>query len=160
MNRYAKRGWLLAVYRKLNRLATRSVKIDRRERPSRDEFFDGYYTVNRPVLITGMMDDWQTRKERLMEVLALRLAELPRNSDVLINENPWQERLLDSFDDLPPIHGYFGEPRFSDWRSPAQHCRHVQPVSAEPGERLDGPGDGSSARIHRTVVGWTTDGRF
>jgi len=57
-NRLKKREWLLASYRKLNRLHPRSGEIERRHRLSRDEFLEGHYCANRPVIIMGMMDDW------------------------------------------------------------------------------------------------------
>jgi hypothetical protein len=57
-NRLKKREWLLAAYRKLNRLHPRSGAIDRRHKLARDEFLENYYCANRPVIITGMMDDW------------------------------------------------------------------------------------------------------
>ncbi len=57
-NRLMKREWLLATYRKLNRLHPRSAEIERRHKLPRDEFVEHYYCANRPVIITGMMDDW------------------------------------------------------------------------------------------------------
>ena len=57
-NRLKKREWLLATYRKLNRLRPRSVEIERRHKLAHDEFLEDYYCTNRPVIITGMMDDW------------------------------------------------------------------------------------------------------
>ena len=57
-NRLKKRDWLLAVYRKNNRLHPRSAEVERRHRLSRQEFLTEYYSTNRPVIITGMMDDW------------------------------------------------------------------------------------------------------
>jgi hypothetical protein len=57
-NRLKKRDWLLAAYRKINRLHPKSGEVERRHRLSRDEFLDDYYSTNRPVIITGMMDDW------------------------------------------------------------------------------------------------------
>jgi hypothetical protein len=56
--RLKKRDWLLATYRKLNRMHSRSGVIERRHRLSRGEFLADYYSTNRPVIITGMMDDW------------------------------------------------------------------------------------------------------
>jgi hypothetical protein len=58
LNRLRKRDWLLAVYRKSNRLHPKSTEIERRHKLSRDEFLHEYYSTNRPVVITGMMDDW------------------------------------------------------------------------------------------------------
>ncbi len=57
-NRLKKRDWLLTVYRKGNRLHPSSAEVERRHRLSRDEFLREYYSTNRPVIITGMMDDW------------------------------------------------------------------------------------------------------
>ena len=48
-NRLRKRDWLLANYRKLNRLHPKSGEIERRHRISRDEFLAEYYSANRPV---------------------------------------------------------------------------------------------------------------
>jgi hypothetical protein len=58
LNRLKKRDWLLAVYRKCNRLHPQSAAIERRQKLSRDDFLAGYYSTNRPVIITGMMEDW------------------------------------------------------------------------------------------------------
>jgi hypothetical protein len=57
-HRLKKREWLLAAYRKLNRLHPRSGEICRRHKLSRDDFLEDFYCANRPVLVTGMMDDW------------------------------------------------------------------------------------------------------
>ena len=57
-NRLRKRNWLLATYRKLGRLHPASGEIRRRHKLSRSEFFEDYYCLNRPVIITGMMDEW------------------------------------------------------------------------------------------------------
>jgi Cupin-like domain len=57
-SRLKKRDWLLAVYRKSGRLHPSSYGIDRRHHLSRDEFLRDYYSTNRPVIITGMMNDW------------------------------------------------------------------------------------------------------
>jgi hypothetical protein len=58
LNRLKKRDWLLATYRKLNRLDPHASAIERRHRLSRAEFLEKYYSTNRPVIITGMMYDW------------------------------------------------------------------------------------------------------
>lgn len=57
-NRLTKRDWLLAVYRKINRLNPGTGAIPRRHKLPREEFLEDYYSTNRPVIITGMMDDW------------------------------------------------------------------------------------------------------
>jgi hypothetical protein len=57
-NRLTKRDWVLAALRKSNRLHPDSAEVPRRHRLSREEFLREYYSTNRPVVITGMMDDW------------------------------------------------------------------------------------------------------
>lgn len=54
----AKRDWVLNIYRKLNRLNPTGNVIERKHQLSREEFFSQYYLLNRPVIITGMMEDW------------------------------------------------------------------------------------------------------
>ena len=63
LNRLKKRDWLLAVYRKSNRLTPSPSEIERRHKLSRDEFLREYYSTNRPVIITGMMDDWPAMRK-------------------------------------------------------------------------------------------------
>ncbi|GLS05693.1 aspartate beta-hydroxylase [Chitiniphilus shinanonensis] len=60
-NRLAKRDWVLACQRKLNR--QRGSEVPRRERLSTEEFFEHYYSAARPVIITGMMDDWPAMRK-------------------------------------------------------------------------------------------------
>ena len=38
-------------------------EVERRHKPSRDEFLAEYYSPNRPVIITGMMDDWPAMRK-------------------------------------------------------------------------------------------------
>jgi hypothetical protein len=57
-NRLRKRDWQLAAYRKLSRLHPESGEIPRRHKLARGAFLEDFYCTNRPVLITGMMDDW------------------------------------------------------------------------------------------------------
>jgi hypothetical protein len=58
-NRLEKRDWVLDIYRKMSNL--RPAGIERRHRLSSDEFLQEYYSANRPVIITGMMDDWPAK---------------------------------------------------------------------------------------------------
>lgn len=74
-NRLRKREWLLATYRKLNRLHPRAGTIERRHRLSRGEFLDAYYSTNRPVIITGMMDDWPALKTWSLDYFAERFGD-------------------------------------------------------------------------------------
>lgn len=56
--RVRKREWVLEAHRKLRGPQT---TIERRHRISRETFLREHYSVNRPVIITGMMDDWPAR---------------------------------------------------------------------------------------------------
>src|SRR4051812_46607256 len=69
-NRLRKRDWLLRTYRKLNRLHSRSGVVERRHRLSRGEFLADYYSTNRPVILTGMMDDWPAMKKWNLDYFA------------------------------------------------------------------------------------------
>lgn len=69
-NRLKKRDWLLATYRKLYRLHPRSGDVERRHKLTRREFLDEYYSTNRPVVITGMMDDWPALRKWSLDFFA------------------------------------------------------------------------------------------
>jgi hypothetical protein len=60
-NRLAKRNWIVDIQAKLNRL--RPLEISRRHKLTASEFLLEYYSTNRPVIITGMMDDWPARQK-------------------------------------------------------------------------------------------------
>jgi hypothetical protein len=55
-NRLQKREWLLDISRRLNRL--RPPLVERRYHLDRDSFFNDHYVANRPVIITGIIDQW------------------------------------------------------------------------------------------------------
>jgi ribosomal protein L16 Arg81 hydroxylase len=74
-NRLRKREWILSVYGTLNRMRANSDVIERRERLSRDEFFEQYYFQNRPVIITGAFDFWPARTRWNFEYLRSRCGE-------------------------------------------------------------------------------------
>ena len=63
-NRLKKRDWILSVYSKLGRLKPGFERVDRRQKLSRNDFLIDYYTLNRPVIIDGMIDDWPARVDR------------------------------------------------------------------------------------------------
>lgn len=58
-NRLAKHDWVLDNQRRLNRLEP--AEIPRRSRLSGADFLRDHYIANRPVLITGMLEDWSAR---------------------------------------------------------------------------------------------------
>lgn len=53
-----KRDWILGIHRKLDGMLPNWGQIERRHQLSREEFFLEYYSTNRPVILTGMMEDW------------------------------------------------------------------------------------------------------
>jgi hypothetical protein len=55
-NRLGKHDWVLETQRRMNRL--RDGEVPRIHQLSREAFLDGYYTAGRPVIITGMMENW------------------------------------------------------------------------------------------------------
>jgi hypothetical protein len=71
-DRLKKRDWLLATYRKLNRMRPKSAEIERRHQLSHEEFFTDYYIANRPVIITGMIDDWPALQKWSLDYFAAR----------------------------------------------------------------------------------------
>jgi tetratricopeptide (TPR) repeat protein len=69
-NRLKKRDWLLSLYRKLHRLHPQAGEIERRAKLTRQEFLVEYYSANRPVIITGMMDDWPAMRKWNLDYFA------------------------------------------------------------------------------------------
>lgn len=53
-----KRDWVLQCQTILLEQSPYYGGVERRERMSRDEFYETYYYRNRPVVITGMLDNW------------------------------------------------------------------------------------------------------
>lgn len=53
-----KRDWVLECYRRAARQAGWHGKVPRVPKLSRQQLLDDYYALNRPVVITGAMDDW------------------------------------------------------------------------------------------------------
>lgn len=67
---------LLTAYRRNHRRHSKSGVIERRHRLSREELLVDYYVANRPVLITGMMDEWPALTRWNLEYFAGRLGDL------------------------------------------------------------------------------------
>lgn len=57
-DRLAKRDWVLDIYGTLHRQTAAANVVERRHRLSRDAFYRDHYLLNKPVIITGMLDDW------------------------------------------------------------------------------------------------------
>lgn len=71
-NRLAKRNWVLAIQQHLNKLGDNAIA--RRERLSGDEFLQQYYRLNRPVIITGMLEHFPARSKWNLDYFAQRFA--------------------------------------------------------------------------------------
>jgi hypothetical protein len=84
-NRLRKREWVLSIYRKLNRLHPGSAAVQRRHKLPRDVFLSEYYSTSRPVIITGMIDDWPAMKKWSLDYFAERLGD--REVEVQMNRN-------------------------------------------------------------------------
>ena len=84
-NRLKKRDWLLATYRKLNRLRPGSDSIERRHKLPRAEFVRDYYCAGRPVIITGMMEDWPALRKWNLDYFLETFGD--RQVDVQIGRN-------------------------------------------------------------------------
>ena len=69
-NRLKKRDWLLATYRKLNRFNPELQSVPRRHKLSRGQFVAEYLSASRPVIITGMMDDWPALRKWNLDFFA------------------------------------------------------------------------------------------
>ena len=66
--------------------ASRSGEIERRHRLSRDEFLREYYSTNRPVIITGMMDDWPAMRKWNLDYFAEKFGD--REVEVQMGRTP------------------------------------------------------------------------
>lgn len=84
-NRLKKRNWLLATYRKIQRLHPEAQAIPRKHRLSRDQFLAEHYSTNRPVIITGMMDDWPALRKWNLDFFAANFGD--REIEVQLGRN-------------------------------------------------------------------------
>jgi len=73
--RLSKRDWLLETLSKLKRLHPDARQVERKHRLSRDEFLRDYYSQNRAVIITGMLEDWPALKSWSLDYFVHRLGD-------------------------------------------------------------------------------------
>ena len=69
----AKREWLLETLERQRDLAPAAVGIERRAGLDAEEFLECYYAVNRPVILTGEMDDWPALRRWTPEYLKAKV---------------------------------------------------------------------------------------
>ncbi|MBV8468020.1 MAG: cupin-like domain-containing protein [Burkholderiales bacterium] len=73
--RLAKRDWMLESISKLRRMHPDAKTVERRHRISRDEFLREFYSQSKPVIITGMMDDWPAMEKWSLDYFAAQVGE-------------------------------------------------------------------------------------
>ena len=70
-----KRDWVLECYRRTAQQATGHGNVPRMPKLSRQAFLDNYYALNRPVVMTGAMDDWPAMTRWTAEELKRRFGD-------------------------------------------------------------------------------------
>ncbi|MHA6721415.1 cupin-like domain-containing protein [Sphingomonas sp. RS2018] len=86
--RLAKRDWVLAAIAKAAAMEPRLAAIERRHRPDGATFLRDFWSTNRPVLMTGLIDHWPARRLWSLDHLDATLGDrevevqLNRESDV------------------------------------------------------------------------------
>jgi ribosomal protein L16 Arg81 hydroxylase len=73
--RLAKREWVLESISKLRRMQPGAAEVERRHRLDRETFLRDYYSQNRPVIITGMLDEWPATQKWSLDYFAERLGQ-------------------------------------------------------------------------------------
>ncbi len=68
--RLAKRDWVLESISKLRRLHPDARIVERRHRLTREDFLKDYYSQNRAVIITGMLEDWPASRRWSLDYFA------------------------------------------------------------------------------------------
>jgi ribosomal protein L16 Arg81 hydroxylase len=101
-----KREWVLECYRRLARQSDQQRSVPRVPRLSRREFLEQYYAVNRPVVMTGAMDDWPAMTRWTNDELRRRFGgrtvsvQTGRDADANYERNSPQHRTEMRFDDF------------------------------------------------------------
>ncbi len=72
-NRLQKRDWLLDSRRRMEQL--RSPEVSRIHKLSAEQFLNDFYTAGRPVVITGMMEDWPAMQKWGCDYFVQRLGD-------------------------------------------------------------------------------------
>ena len=92
-----KRDWVLECYRRMARQATTHGQVPRMPKLSRQAFLDGYYALNRPIVMTSAMDDWPAMTRwtaaELKRRLGDRVVSLQANRDADANYELNMDRL-------------------------------------------------------------------
>lgn len=70
-----KRDWLLELYQKLSETSAHRNEVERRHSLSQEEFYENYYSVNRPVILVNALQDWDAFRKWCPEYLEARFGE-------------------------------------------------------------------------------------
>jgi len=103
-NRLAKREWLIDTRLRLERL--RPATVERRSYLGADDFFHNYYTAGRPVIISGLLDDWPAMQKWNLKFLVDHYAEaevevqVNRDSNALYELNKARHQTMMRFGDF------------------------------------------------------------
>jgi ribosomal protein L16 Arg81 hydroxylase len=89
----AKRDWVLETQRMLEADKPRGT-VERRDRIASDEFFECYYRRNRPVIMTGVINDWPALDRWTGEYLTTRFGK--RQVEVQANRESSPDYELDT----------------------------------------------------------------
>ncbi|UXY14903.1 cupin-like domain-containing protein [Chitiniphilus purpureus] len=129
-NRLAKHDWVLDCQRQLNQL--RNPEIPRRHRLGADEFFELYYSANRPVIITGMLEDWPAMQKWNLDYFRAGWGDCEvevqfgRNADEHYELNKTAHRRMMRFGDFVDLVATSG--RTNDFYMTANNNSHNQRV--------------------------------
>jgi cupin-like protein len=150
--RLAKLGSVLDVHRALAALAPGAGSVERRDRVSRDELLERYYAANRPVVLTGAMDDWPalarwgpeyfkaTCGEALVEIMSGRTRD-PRY-EINAYDHKREVRFADYVEMvaaggesndyyLVANNGFFGRPEMRPLYDDIRFPEHLDPVQTD-----------------------------
>jgi hypothetical protein len=86
--RLAKRDWMLETLSKLRRMHPDARTVERRHRLSRDAFLRDYYSLNRAVIITGMLEDWPALQKWSLDYFSSAFGDREVEVQVGRDENP------------------------------------------------------------------------
>jgi ribosomal protein L16 Arg81 hydroxylase len=69
--------WTLGCQAQLEQMSARYGEIERRHRLKREDFYEQYYTQSKPVVITGMMEDWPALSRWNLDYLKEKCGDRP-----------------------------------------------------------------------------------
>ena len=86
-----KRDWVLQFLSMLEEQSPQYPQVERRHKLSRNELFEEYYTQNKPVVITGMLDNWPAMTKWTPQYLKSKFGHLEVEVQAKRGEDPEYE---------------------------------------------------------------------